>query len=205
MPKKYFLEGNIGCGKTTLLEAIEEYIKKTNNHKIKVIYEPVKLWQEMGLLGCFYNDKKRWSYTFQNLAFITKMIELDKLEDDITYIIERSPQTDRNCFAELCYETGFMTPMEWTGYNLWFNHYIKNLEYDGFIYLNAPPEKCFERINSRNRNEEAGIPIDYLESLHEKHDKWLSCEKDKTLYLEDNYNLDTIQRVVKVVLEFIDK
>jgi len=205
MPKKYFLEGNIGCGKTTLLEAIEKFIKKNNNQKIKVIYEPVDQWQKMGLLGCFYNDKKRWSYTFQNLAFITKMIELDKLEDDIIYIIERSPQTDRNCFAELCYENGFMTNMEWTGYNLWFNHYIKDMEYDGFIYLNASPEKCFERINNRNRNEETGIPIDYLQNLHQKHDKWLSSEKDKTLYLEDNYDLDTIQTAVKLVLDFIDK
>jgi len=205
MVQTYFLEGNIGCGKSTLLEAIETYIKKTNNDKIKVIYEPVAQWQEMGLLGCFYCDKTRWSYTFQNLAFITKMIELDKREADKIYIIERSPQTDRNCFAELCYETGFMTEMEWTGYNLWYNHYIKNLEYNGFIYLNALPDKCFERINSRNRGEEAGIPIEYLECLHKKHDKWLSSEKDKTLYLEDNYNLDTIQSAVEQVLNFIDR
>ena len=204
MPKKYFVEGNIGCGKTTLLEAIEEYIKKNNNHKIKVIYEPVAKWQEIGLLGSFYADKKRWSYTFQNLAFITKMMELDNLEDDMIYIIERSPMTDRNCFAELCYETGFMTNMEWTGYNLWYNHYIKNLEYDGIIYINALPEKCFDRINIRNRGEEAGIPIEYLESLYQKHEKWLSGEKDKILYLEDNYDLDTIQKAVSQVLEFID-
>jgi deoxyadenosine/deoxycytidine kinase len=130
-------------------------------------------------------------------------MELDNLEDDKIYIIERSPMTDRNCFAELCYETGFMTHMEWTGYNLWYNHYIKNLEYDGFIYLNALPEKCFERINIRNRGEETGIPIEYLDSLHKKHDKWLSSEKDKILYLEDNYDLDTIQTAVSKILEFI--
>ena len=203
MPRIYFVEGNIGCGKTTLLDAIEKYIRETEIIDIEVIYEPVKKWQEMGLLDKFYKDINRWSYTFQNVAFITKMMELEKLKEEKIYIIERSPMTDRNCFAELCYESGFMTEMEWQAYNMWYNHYITKFEYDGFIYLNAEPEKCIERINKRNRGEESKISLDYLSSLHKKHQIWLEGERKEKLYLEDNYTLDTIDQAVQQVLDFV--
>ena len=204
MPKIYFVEGNIGCGKTTILDAIQKYIRERNISDIEVIYEPVRKWQEMGLLDKFYKDINRWSYTFQNVAFITKMMELEKLREEKIYIIERSPMTDRNCFAELCYESGYMTEMEWQAYNMWYNHYIHSFEYDGFIYLNALPERCLERINTRNRGEETSISIDYLNSLHEKHQRWLDGERKDKLYLEDNYTLDTIDEAVQRVLDFIN-
>ena len=75
--------GPSGSGKTTLLHAIENYINDKKIIDIQVVYEPVKIWREIGLLDSFYRDPKRWSYTFQNIAFITKMMELDKLKDDI--------------------------------------------------------------------------------------------------------------------------
>lgn len=204
MPRIYFVEGNIGCGKTTILDAIVRYIHERNITDIEVIYEPVKKWQEMGLLDKFYKDIKRWSYTFQNVAFITKMMELENLTEEKIYIIERSPMTDRNCFAELCYESGFMSEMEWQTYNMWYNHYIQRLEYDGFIYLNILPEKCLERINIRNREEETKISIDYLSSLHLKHQNWLNLETKDKLSLEDNYTLDTIDEAVQKVLDFVN-
>ena len=206
MSRIYFVEGNIGCGKTTILDAIQKYIQETNITDIEVIYEPVRIWQELGLLDKFYKDIRRWSYTFQNVAFITKMMELEKLKTkgDKIYIVERSPMTDRNCFAELCFESGFMTEMEWQAYNMWYNHYINSFEYDGFIYLKAEPERCLERINTRNRGEETSISIDYLNSLHQKHQLWLDGENKEKLYLDDNYTLDTIHSAVQQVLDFIN-
>lgn len=204
VPRIYFAEGNIAGGKTTLLESIEKEIKETNRNDIEVIYEPVSKWQEMGLLGSFYSDQKRWSYTFQNVAFITKIMELEKLTEDKIYIIERSPMTDRNCFAELCYESGYISEMEMTAYTMWYNHYVNKVKYNGFIYLNAEPSRCFERINIRNRGEESRISLDYLENLHIKHKKWLSNDKHNILYLEDNYTLDTIQDAVRQVLDFVN-
>ena len=44
---------------------------------------------------------------------------------------------------------------------------------DGFIYLRATPETCNARMVGRNRTEEAGVPLEYLQTLHAKHEDWL--------------------------------
>lgn len=44
---------------------------------------------------------------------------------------------------------------------------------DGFIYMRADPETCLRRMHHRSRTEESSVPLDYLESLHMKHDEWL--------------------------------
>ena len=37
---------------------------------------------------------------------------------------------------------------------------------DLIIYLRTTPEKALERVKERNRGEEAGVPLDYLQQLH---------------------------------------
>ena len=67
------IEGNIGSGKSTMLRTIRETFPEWN-----IIDEPVDHWMALkdengkSLLECFYEDKNRWSYTFQNAAFITR-------------------------------------------------------------------------------------------------------------------------------------
>jgi deoxyadenosine/deoxycytidine kinase len=202
----YCLEGNIGGGKTTLQAAVEEYLKLNNISGVKVVYEPVEIWQTLGILEKYYEDPKRWGYMFQNMAFITKIMELHKMDkSDTIYIVERSPMTDRNCFAELCYENGNISEMEWTVYNFWFDHFIKNLKFDGYIYIVSTPEICMEHIKIRNRGEETGIKIEYLQALHDKHEKWLRNTSENILYIEDNYTLEKIDDVVLKVLDFVRK
>lgn len=44
----------------------------------------------------------------------------------------------------------------------------------GIIYLKCDPAVCNRRIKKRNRSEETGIPFEYLELLHRKHEEWLT-------------------------------
>ena len=65
--------------------------------------------------------------------------------------------------------------MEWAIYNDWYNwlmlEFKKDIKADYLIYLRCPPEICEARINRRKRPEEAGIPLEYLRQLHNKHEK----------------------------------
>ncbi|CAF4307588.1 unnamed protein product [Rotaria sp. Silwood2] len=44
---------------------------------------------------------------------------------------------------------------------------------DLIIYLRATPETCLQRIQTRHRSGEESISLDYLQTLHERHEEWL--------------------------------
>lgn len=200
------IEGLIGAGKTTICNELNESISSVldaSNIKVKILKEPVDFWRELGLLERFYKDQKRWAFTFQLTALVTKCMELMNLDDDTIYIIERSPYTDLKCFAKLCNMLGSIDDMEMNIYKLYFEHFIKQLEAKcaiQFIYLKTSPEICMERIKKRDRVEEKGIPIEYLKSLEELHDDWLlnnSIILNGNTEISDKTNISAINDFIK--------
>ncbi|MBN2267623.1 MAG: deoxynucleoside kinase [Candidatus Babeliaceae bacterium] len=174
--KRYFcLEGNMGVGKTTFLKCVGSRLNA------QIVYEPVDSWRNINgvdLLGEFYADKARWGYTFQAYAFVTRlwaMEEHSKKNSHPIQLLERSVYADRHCFAQNLHELGCMSDLEWelysSWYSWWYTHYTEKPA--GFIYLRADPSVCFQRSKKRNRSSESSVQLSYLESLHEKHEKWL--------------------------------
>ena len=173
----FILEGNIGAGKSTLLKILK------NNIDFEAIPEPTTKWQKINnddnLLDLFYKDTKRWAYTFQSYAFISRIqatIEHQQNNPDKqNFVLERSVYCDRFCFAKNCFERGTMTELEWQIYKDWFSWLAESQipQPTGFIYLRAEPEICMQRLQKRNRSEETGIAFEYLSSLHKKHEDWL--------------------------------
>lgn len=173
---QYYIEGNIGVGKSTFLKIIQD------NIDCQMVFEPHKKWQDVNragnLLEQFYKDTKRWAYTFQSYAFITRIIEqeLKILENPKKpQIIERSIFSDRYCFAQLIFETKNMNRFEWQIYKEWFNWITKKYinKPSGFIYLRTTPKVCLARLKKRARSEECNVTFNYLEAVHNKHEDWL--------------------------------
>ena len=186
--KSFMVEGNIGAGKSTFLRLIEKYLP------VQIVYEPVDQWQQVAagenLLERFYKDTKRWAYTFQSYAFITRVMEQQKKAIESRHglqILERSVYSDRYCFAKNCFEMGTMSPLEWSLYQEWFDWLIENYvqKPDGFIYLRTSPEKSYERLKKRARSEEKVVPLEYLTLLHEKHEQWLISKESIAKSLVD--------------------
>jgi deoxyadenosine/deoxycytidine kinase len=84
-PQIISIEGNIGAGKTTVIHKIEQFLKETNNTRIRVLKEPVDLWSTIKdennetILEKFYKDQKTYAFPFQILAFMTRLSEIKKM------------------------------------------------------------------------------------------------------------------------------
>ena len=201
----YFVEGNIGSGKSTFLKKLST--------EFKVVQEPVDEWSKMrnangkNILEEFYEDPKRNAYLFQSIAFRSRVKNITDMDAD-NVIVERSIYTDRMVFAEVCKEDGNINEIEWNDYTEWFDFVVKHigLKPKGFIYLRAEPEKSHERITKRNRSGESNITLEYLRKLHRRHDSWLMDESsllvlDVTEEFESNP--EHLERMIQKVRDFV--
>jgi deoxyadenosine/deoxycytidine kinase len=176
------LDGNIGAGKSTLLQEIRKALPE-----VIVVDEPVGQWTALkngegtSLLELFYQDKKRWAYTFQNCAILTRLKniqeaveKLDKTNPEMQVILtERSVLTDKYVFAEMLRDAGDMDPLEWELYDSWFSIFSKQHPVGGIIYLSTGSTTSKERIHIRNRQGEDRIQMEYLDALDKQHKKWI--------------------------------
>lgn len=168
------IEGNIGAGKSTFLKKI------TTEFNCPLLLEPCDQWQNINgynLLDEFYKDIKRWAYSFQLYAFLTRVESIEKKIDLVKnafFISERSIFADRYVFSEVCYNNGNMSELEWNMYKSWFDWTLHRINKkalpSAIIYLKVSPEISHHRINTRGRFEEKSIPIEYLMALNEKYD-----------------------------------
>ena len=190
------IEGNIGVGKSTMLKNIKKTLGNYYNN-IPVIYlqEPVEIWESIkdkndeNIIEKFYKDNKKYSFSFQMMALISKLEYLNNILDkyrECIVISDRSVFTDKNIFAKMLYDSNDMEEINYKIYIKWFEHYTKKVQLTGIIYLQSNPEICFERIKERNRKGE-NIPLEYLQKCHNYHELWLNNEKD-ILFIDATVN-----------------
>lgn len=174
------LDGNIGAGKSTLLSEIRRALPE-----IRIVDEPVGQWTSLihsngkNLLELFYEDKKRWAYTFQNCAILTRLKNIkdavERLDPNEFNVIltERSVLTDKYVFAQMLRDAGDIDSLEWELYNSWFNIFSAQHRVNGIVYLSTSSMTSKERIHIRNRQGEDRIQLDYLDALDRQHKKWI--------------------------------
>ena len=200
------LDGNIGAGKSTLLAQIREALPE-----IHVVDEPVGQWTALhhsngkNLLELFYEDKKRWAYTFQNCAILTR---LQNIQDTIqrlnattgpqVILTERSVLTDKHVFAEMLRDTGVLDPMEWELYDRWFTLFHKQHPISGIIYLSTSSKTSKERIHIRNRQGEESISQEYLDALDVQHKKWVENTDKPVLTLSTEPGVSSSENIEKI-------
>ena len=206
MPIIISLDGNIGAGKTTLLAEIR------NKINVHVVDEPVAQWTALknaegtNLLELFYQDKKRWAYTFQNCAILTRLKNIKEAVKAGHKIIitERSILTDKYVFAEMLRCAGDMDPLEWELYESWFDIFGKEYPVSGIIYVSTNANISKERIQIRNRIGEENINIEYLEALDIQHKKWIENTNIPVLTLSTEIGIPVEKNIEEIKL-FIER
>jgi len=173
----FTIDGNIGSGKSTLLNHLKKYFG--DGSKIIFADEPVDEWNTIKdavgvtMLEKFYKDQKAYSFSFQMMAYISRLHILKTIvrENPTAVIItERSLHTDRLVFAKMLFDSGLIEDVNYQIYLKWFDSFVDEYPISGVIYVKTKPEICFERIKKRSRTGESDIPMDYLIKCDEYHD-----------------------------------
>ena len=177
------IEGNMGVGKTTFINTLQEYFK--DKHPIHILEEPVSLWQSIkdqddkDILSHFYENQSKWAFSFQIMAYISRLSILKqavKDHPDSIIITERSVHSDRHIFAKMLYDDKLINEIDYQIYNKWFVHFIEDIPISSIIYLQCSPEISNKRVLKRARKGET-IPLPYLIKCHQYHEEWLDSTK----------------------------
>ena len=201
------IEGNIGTGKSTLLANLKIHLQTHYPDiaaKILFLEEPVDVWGKFcdengtNILEKFYKDQRRYAFTFQVMAYISRLSLLKNAirdnPDCEIIIIERSLCADKNIFMDMLHDDGIVENIEYNIYSEWYTQFISEYRMDAVIYLDSTPTVCQKRISRRGRDGEDAIPLDYLKKCRDYHTKWLvdtKCAPGYSLY--DDSVVYTIQ------------
>jgi deoxyadenosine/deoxycytidine kinase len=186
----FTIEGNIGAGKSTFLNQVKD--KYSNNPRILFLDEPVELWQSIrdkfgvSMLQKFYSDPKKYSFSFQMMAFVSRTAILRKaLEENTNCIIvsERCAYTDKHIFASMLYADDMMEDVEFQIYNTWFDEFAIKQVNEVFM-MSTTPEISHERVIKRSRTCEV-IALDYLRKCGEYHHTFMKT----LLQLDINFTI----------------
>jgi len=161
------IAGNIGVGKSHLTAGLSEILGWDAYYE-PVIHNPY--------LEDFYADMRRWAFHLQ-IYFLSERFKAQKRMSAGTrsFIQDRTIYEDAEVFARVLHEQGDMTRVDFDNYKSLFDEMTDLLRPpDLVLYLTARPETLVRRIESRGRDCERTIAIEYLARLQSAYDRWMS-------------------------------
>lgn len=198
MSQVFSIEGNIGSGKSTLIQTLKD---KYNGNQQDIIFmeEPVSQWVNIkdkdgeNMIEKFYRDQDKYAFSFQMMAYISRLSMLKeciKQHPNSVIICERSLYTDKNVFAKMLFDEDKIEDVNYQIYSKWFDEFAGDIPNTGLIYVRADPEVSYSRVQKRARKGEC-IPLEYLENCHKYHEEWMDNENTNKLVLDGNCNKKT--------------
>ena len=175
--------GNIGVGKTTLTGLLAK------NFNWEPHYESV---DNNPYLDDFYTDMQRWAFNLQVYFLNSRFGQLKEFQESGKNIIQdRTIYEDAQIFAPNLHAMGLMTSRDFDNYSSLFKLMSSFVNPpDLLIYLRASVPTLVKQIQSRGRDYESSIRIDYLTRLNERYEAWISEYTSGKLLVIDTDDLD---------------
>jgi deoxyadenosine/deoxycytidine kinase len=149
------VEGNIGCGKSTLTTHLSKLVGLETGDEALSILHGEKVNHEF--LKAFYDEPKRMAFAFQMYMLTTRLYQMDEATrgavGDILFALNNHvsgniTDGDLAIYRSVCRERLPSTLSD---------------NVDLVVYLDVSPMECWHRMTSvRQREAEASVPPDYL-------------------------------------------
>jgi deoxyadenosine/deoxycytidine kinase len=197
--KHVAITGNIGAGKTTLSTFVSQH------YGWQVMYEDTSI---NPYLNDFYFDMRRWSFNLQ-IYFLnsrySQLIDIHKGEQ--TVVQDRTIYEDAYIFAPNLYEMGLMDQRDFNNYISLFKTMSSQVAApDLLVYLKANISTLVSHIQSRGREYEGNMSLDYLRKLNERYENWITNYKEgnKLIISVDDLDFKNNREDFAKIVELID-
>jgi len=167
MRKFIAVAGNIGVGKSTLVELLCQRLGW------QPFYEPVA---QNPYLPDFYKDMQAWAFHSQ-IFFLTHRLRIHRQLANYpgSVIQDRSVYEDAEIFARNLHLQGDIGQRDYETYNELYHVLVDFLPPpDLVVYLRASSHTLLQRISHRNRDYEKTITSGYLEQLNQLYENWIN-------------------------------
>ncbi len=110
-PMLCYIEGNIACGKTTLMEKFQSY------ENVNLMIEPLTIWENFNgqnLLKLRYENRDQYEYSFQTLANLSRLDQINQTyKSNKIKFMERSLYSSFEVFVQYSRDSLGMDLMEY--------------------------------------------------------------------------------------------
>lgn len=177
--------GNIGAGKTTLAQKLAQH------YKWALFEEAV---DNNPYLKDFYDDMPRWAFHLQVFFLNSRFRQVQQIKHSEKSVVQdRTVYEDAYIFARNLHQSGMMSERDYDNYFELYRSLVGLVTPpDLLIYLKADLPKLIEQIEKRNRAYESNISIQYLRSLNEQYENWISHYDLGKLLIIDVNKLDFV-------------
>ncbi|MDX8363399.1 MULTISPECIES: deoxynucleoside kinase [Bacillaceae] len=163
------IAGTVGVGKSTMTNSL------ANALQFRTSFEKV---DSNPYLDKFYSDFNKWSFHLQIYFLAERFKEQKKIfEYGGGFIQDRSIYEDTGIFANMHYEKGTMSAVDYETYTNLFEAMVMTPYFphpDLLIYLEGSLDDIISRIQERGRPMEQQTPIEYWKEMHERYENWIN-------------------------------
>ncbi|KAA3651594.1 MAG: deoxynucleoside kinase [Proteobacteria bacterium] len=183
------IAGNIGAGKTSLVEFLQR------SYAITPFYEPN---DENPYLQDFYQDMKSWAFHSQLYFLSSKFAMQQQLEQCRGVVLQdRTLFEDVEIFATALHRMGKINQRDWQTFMDLYQSIQQAIQPpDLMIYLSCKIRTARKRIKMRGRTMEQDMPLRYLKRLEGLYQEWIAgYEMSEVLRIETD-QLDYVNDLI---------
>lgn len=159
-------------------------------------------------LNDFYTNMLGWSFNLQIYFLNSRLNQIMEIrKSGIPVIQDRTIYEDAYIFAPNLHEMSLMSTRDFDNYFSLFSLMSQLIAPpDLVIYLKASVPTLVRRIQSRNRQFESSIRLDYLFKLNQRYETWIkSYDLGKVLIIDvDKYDFTENKGDLRAVIDKID-